>query len=114
MTRFEALNRVIVAHAGITRVKAEAVPLAETETEAIDRALAALLEVFHSLHEAPGVTCRRCNDRHRIKHVDYDGKMTWTMCHVCPAPCQRCGVGGYCRTTPCTCECHRAVQCASA
>ncbi len=49
-------------------------------------------------------TCEICQDTHRMTVGDRSA-----MCTHCPIPCQRCrsgGIGAFCATTPCMCECH--------
>ena len=52
--------------------------------------------------------CMTCNDTHVMPATGF-------MCTQCPVPCERCrqgagekgiGLGPYCATTPCPCECH--------
>lgn len=53
---------------------------------------------------ADGVACKTCNDTHRMPLGDRE-----VMCSFCPRPCEKCrtdGVGPYCETTPCPCDCH--------
>ncbi len=48
--------------------------------------------------------CTTCSDTHRMWLGEEDDRMV--MCTHCPTPCQRCGNGPYCETTPCPCKCH--------
>ncbi len=45
------------------------------------------------------VVCSECNDTHQMGHAGW-------MCTRCPAPCDRCAYGAFCRVTPCACDCH--------
>lgn len=59
----------------------------------------------HPLGRQVRVVCARCEDTHWVD-VDHG---RW-MCTSCPRPCQKCragGVGAFCGTTPCACECHQ-------
>jgi len=54
--------------------------------------------------------CSTCNDTHWMTLGDRVGNV---MCARCPVPCDACrgklpggGLGPYCATTPCPCECH--------
>jgi hypothetical protein len=51
--------------------------------------------------------CSTCNDTHAMTLGDRT-----VMCTRCPTPCQSCragGVGPFCGSTPCTCECHAKI-----
>lgn len=52
----------------------------------------------------PRIVCSTCNDTHRMPLRD-----RVVQCTRCPSPCPRCRGNNtaYCRTTPCTCRCHR-------
>lgn len=50
---------------------------------------------------APTPTCSTCNDTHVMPLGDRE-----VMCTRCPRPCERCGNGPFCATTPCGCSCH--------
>lgn len=56
----------------------------------------------------PQPICEKCKDTHKMPAWNESGDI-WP-CTFCPRPCQRCresGVGAYCGTTPCMCDCHK-------
>lgn len=49
------------------------------------------------------VVCTTCQDTHKM----YLGDRSSTVpCTQCPVPCAKCNVEGFCKNTPCRCECH--------
>ncbi len=76
----------------------------------VDTAIHVFEEVFDASIASPqrqqpagdtSPVCRVCNDTHRMELED-----ATVMCTHCPTPCKECRVGAYCRTTPCSCQCH--------
>jgi hypothetical protein len=59
--------------------------------------------------------CSTCQDTHEMTIHRPSGDEQTVMCTRCPRPCDRCrqgagtpgvGLGPYCATTPCACDCH--------
>lgn len=54
--------------------------------------------------------CYYCWDTHLVTVTNDYGEDATQMCTHCPTPCHKCregGLGPYCETTPCDCECHK-------
>ena len=53
--------------------------------------------------------CAKCSDTHQVWSV---GSERMNPCLSCPSPCPRCvGADGmYCKTTPCSCDCHTETE----
>lgn len=81
----------------------ELLPMADGDYLKRSEVLSALGVVKDSLTTERKPVCLHCNDTHRIG-------IRW--CSRCPRPCvDKCHDGnGYCRQTPCPCDCHKVAS----
>jgi hypothetical protein len=49
------------------------------------------------------IVCATCQDTHSMYLADRSSPVP---CTQCPVPCATCNEGGFCKNTPCRCECH--------
>lgn len=87
----------------------ELLPMADGDYLKRSEVLSALGVVKDSLTTERKPVCSHCNDTHQIGQQPL-GREVW--CTRCQRPCkEKCHDGnGYCRQTPCPCDCHKAAS----